>query len=115
MAADRYPDRISPGDLLARIRAGTAPAILDVRSRAEFLAGRVPGARHVPFWAVAFRRRAIPAAPDEPVVVYCGQGPRAGVARAALGLVGFTRVLDLDGHWEAWVRDGLPIEKAESP
>jgi len=110
MAADRHADRISPGDLIARIRAGTAPAILDVRSRAEFLAGRVPGARHVPFWAVAFRRRAIPAAPGDPIVVYCGQGPRASLARAALGLWGFTRVIDLDGHWEGWVREGLPTE-----
>jgi len=103
-------DRISPHDLLARIRAGTAPLILDVRSRAEFLAGRVPGARHVPFWAVAFRRRAIPAGPDDPIVVYCGQGPRAAMARAALGLRGFTRVLDLDGHWDRWVRERLPTE-----
>jgi len=106
-------DRVSSGDLLARIRAGTAPAVLDVRSRAEFLAGHVPGALHVPFWAIAFRRRRIPAAPGEPVVVYCGQGPRAGMARAALSLVGFTRVLDLDGHWEGWVRDRLPTETGE--
>ena len=105
--------RISPGDLLALIRAGTAPAILDVRSRAEFLAGRVPGARHVPFWAVAFSRRRIPASAGDPLVVYCGQGPRAGVARAALGLLGFTRVIDLDGHWEGWVRDRLPVEVGE--
>ena len=110
MAADRHADRISPRDLQARIRAGTAPMILDVRSRAEFLAGRVPGARHVPFWAVAFRRRARPAAPGDPIVVYCGQGPRAGMARAVLGVLGFTRVIELDGHWEGWVRAGLPIE-----
>lgn len=114
MAADRHPDRISPGDLLARIRAGTPPAILDVRSGVEFRAGRVPGARHVPFWAIAFRRRAIPVAPGDPIVVYCGQGPRAGLARAALGLLGFTRVIDLDGHWEAWVQEGLPIETKDT-
>ena len=36
-----------------------------------------------------------------------------GVARAALGLLGFTRVIDLDGHWEGWVRDRLPVEVGE--
>lgn len=107
-------DRISPGELLARLRAGTAPPILDVRSRAEFLAGHVPGARHIPFWAVAFRRRSLPAASGDPVVVYCGQGPRAGMARAVLGLVGFTDVLDLDGHFEGWVREGLPVESGDA-
>jgi rhodanese-related sulfurtransferase len=107
-------DRISPRDLDARIRAGTAPAILDVRSRAEFLERRVPGARHVPFWAIAFRRHAIPAAPSDPLVVYCGQGPRAGMARVALGLLGFTRVIDLDGHWDGWVRAGLPTETGDT-
>lgn len=114
MTVDRHADRISPGDLLARIRAGAAPAILDVRTRAEFVAGHVPGAHHVPFWAVAFRARGIPAAADQPVVVYCGSGPRAGMARAALGLRGFTRVVDLDGHWAAWVRGRLPVETGAS-
>lgn len=110
MTDGRSAGRISARDLYARIQAGTAPAILDVRSRAEYRAGRVPGARHVPFWAVAFSRRRLPASPAEPMVVYCGLGPRAAAARAALGLMGFGQVVDLEGHWDGWVRNGLPIE-----
>ena len=96
-------------DLLARISAGTAPAVLDVRSRAEFRRGHVPGALHIPFWKLS-RPAPIPIPPDEPVVVYCGYGPRAWMAGAALRRRGFRRVLYLEGHMAQWRRAGLREE-----
>ena len=36
-------------DLFERISAGTAPAVLDVRSRGEFTRGHVPGALRLSF------------------------------------------------------------------
>jgi rhodanese-related sulfurtransferase len=94
--------------LLARIDAGAAPAILDVRTQSEFAAGHVPGAVHVPFWKVLTRPTAVPVPPTEPVVVYCGHGPRARMAGAALERRGFRHVLYLDGHMSAWIAAGLP-------
>jgi SulP family sulfate permease len=104
-------DRVGADELVARIRAGTAPAILDVRSTREFAAGRVPGAVHIPFWRVAARIAEVPAAPGEELVVYCGHGPRARIAGRALRRRGFTRVAYLDGHFSAWRREGRPEEK----
>ncbi|PYR23480.1 MAG: hypothetical protein DMF94_01260 [Acidobacteria bacterium] len=63
--------------LLAEIEAGTAPAILDVRSRMEFAHGHVPGALHIPFWTLAARTSEIPVSPDDP-------GHMSGWTRAGL-------------------------------
>ena len=82
--------------------------ILDVRSRREFDSGHVPGARHLPFWAALTRR--VPAAPDTPITVYCGHGPRAWLAKAALSARGFRRVRLLAGHMRAWRKAGRPLE-----
>ena len=87
-----------------------APVIVDVRTGREFEAGHVPGAIHVPFYTLLVRQDDVPGPRDRPVVVYCEHGPRAGVARLALRLAGFTDVRYLDGHMSGWKRRGLPQE-----
>jgi rhodanese-related sulfurtransferase len=94
--------RITAEALLKRILSGTAPVILDVRSRAEFTRGHVPGARHIPFWRVSRHIEEIAAPRDAEVVIYCGHGPRAIVAGRTLRRQGFTRIAYLDGHFSQW-------------
>jgi rhodanese-related sulfurtransferase len=103
---------MSPKELLTLVTSQRPPVVLDVRSRQEFAAGHVPGAVHVPFWAVVAGAE-VPGSHDELVVVYCGHGPRAHVAGAALRARGFERVEYLDGHMTRWRREGLP--RAVSP
>lgn len=100
---------VSGDDLLAAIEAGTAPTILDVRSRSEYDTGHLPGAIHLPFYATWTRAAEIPAAKDDEVVVYCEHGPRAGLARLGLTSSGFQGVRSLEGHMAAWRSDGRPI------
>jgi len=108
LAAGKLLSHITGTTLLAQIEAGTAPTILDVRSQREFAEGHVPGALHIPFWTVLTRLSTIPTSPAEPVVVYCGHGPRAYVAGAALWVSGFRRVAYLEGHMLKWRQAGLP-------
>lgn len=84
--------------------------ILDVRSAREFAAGHVPGALHVPYWRLLFGRPRLERAPDEPIVVYCGHGPRAWIAKGALLARGARDVRLLAGHMRAWKRAGKPLE-----
>ena len=104
-------DRISAPRLLAYIDAGEAPVILDVRSRAEFLGGHVPGARHIPFWRVSRRIGELAIPPGTELVVYCGHGPRAVLAARALRRCGYARITYLEGHFSQWRTAGLREEK----
>ena len=40
---------LAPMELAARLEAGTAPVLLDVRSPEEFAAGHIPGAINIPY------------------------------------------------------------------
>jgi hydroxyacylglutathione hydrolase len=102
---------ITPEDLLARLGRRDPVAILDVRTGAEFRAGHVPGARHIPFQQMASRVAEVPAARADEVIVYCGHGPRAWIAGAVLRRTGFTHITYLRGHWAGWRRAGCRVEK----
>ena len=84
--------------------------IFDVRSTKEFDDGRVPGARHLPFWpGWPSLAPQIPA--DAFIVVYCGHGPRAWWAARRLRRLGFTNVQCLRGHMHGWRQAGLAEER----
>ena len=53
-------DEVRPEDLVEQIERGDAPAILDVRTRAEFDRGHVPGAVNVPFTSLLFGSPELP-------------------------------------------------------
>ena len=108
--ADDPLTHISPDELLAEIRNGTAPPIIDVRTDGEYAAGHVPGAIHIPFYAVYARRAEIPPTALERVIVYCEHGPRAGMAKLQLRAAGFDQVLYLEGHMSVWKHRGLPMQ-----
>ena len=97
-------------ELSRLVHAGSRPAVLDVRTTAEYRAGHVPGAVHVPFWLVPMRLADVPARRDERLIVYCGHGPRAVIARTILQGAGFRDVVLLEGHWQAWQDARLPQE-----
>jgi rhodanese-related sulfurtransferase len=101
---------ISPGELLAAIDAGAAPSILDVRTRREFSRGHVPGAVNVPLSSVMFNASSVPFSRDTTLIIYCGHGPRARIAAAALRYGGFHQITYLDGHMAGWRRAGLREE-----
>jgi rhodanese-related sulfurtransferase len=101
---------MTASDLLSRIDAGTAPVVVDVRTRREFAQGHVPGAINHPLLSLLLYPADLPAAPDEPVVVYCGHGPRARVAAAMMRRAGFRGVDLLDGHMAGWREDGFREE-----
>lgn len=75
--------------------------VLDIRQRAEYLAGHLPGAVHIELGDVAHRSADIP---DEPTVVMCGHGERAMGAASLLTAAGHRHLSVLDGGPQEWVR-----------
>jgi rhodanese-related sulfurtransferase len=104
------PTFMSTHELERLMHAGSAPAIIDVRSAYEFRHGHIPGATHLPFWKSFFLAHGLSAPKDRPVVVYCQHGPRAIIGKLALQRAGYADVRYLDGHMSAWQRAGLPME-----
>ncbi len=100
-----------PQELLKRMEAGTAPAVIDVRTGFEFKAGHIGGAINAPIWKILLRLAALPRERSTNLVVLCELGPRAMMAKAILKLLGYPNVELLDGHMAAWRRAGLPQAK----
>lgn len=99
---------ISDQELLARIDAGDALLVLDVRSPKEFEAGHIPGAVNLPYDQVDERVGELGPSRDRPVVVYCEHGPRAFLALGALEDAGFRDLRHLDGDMSGWRKKQLP-------
>jgi rhodanese-related sulfurtransferase len=74
--------------------------VLDIRQRAEYLDGHLPGAMHVELGDIARRAAEVP---DEPTVVICGHGERAMGAASLLEAAGHHDLVVLDGGPQDWV------------
>ena len=103
---DTIPD-ISPESLHSNDFDGL---ILDVRSAEEFAEGHVPGALNVPHSRITSHLATLGSI-QQPVLVYCRSGRRAGIALETLTDLGFKQLYHLDGDMQAWQSDSLPIEQ----
>lgn len=83
------------GELDARIKAGQALQIVDVRERAEYKSGHLPQAVLIPLDEL--RERAGELDPSKETVVYCRVGLRGYLASRILQQRGFRQVLNLTG------------------
>jgi len=107
-AAGSGPDTflgVSPGIVdapAARKLVAAGVQVVDVRTRAEFDAGHVPGAVNIPFDEIA-QRTAEVGPPSTPVLLYCKSGRRSGIAGETLRKAGFTKIYDLQSYdrWTA--------------
>lgn len=85
--------------------------VLDVRDNAEFAAGHLPRARHIPLAELEKRVAEIGKYKEKPVLVTCQTGVRSGRAIRLLKAAGFTTVYELKGGLSAWQQASLPVEK----
>ncbi|GIG86084.1 rhodanese-like domain-containing protein [Plantactinospora endophytica] len=88
--------------------------LLDTRDLAAWRQGHIPGALHLPTRTIPLRAaRLLDLA--VPVVTYCWGPGCDGATRAALALSGRGyRVKEMIGGIEYWIREGFPVQVAES-
>lgn len=84
-------------------------AIIDVREANEFSGGHVPNAKHIPVATVFARRDEIPE--DKDLLFVCAVGQRSALACEMAAAAGFTRLFNLEGGTDAWVKAGFPVDK----
>lgn len=101
-------------DVATDLKAGATPyTIVDVRSRAAFDRGHIPGAISLPPSQIDAAVAA--ALPDGPIVVYCWGPGCNGAHRGAALLAGFGRqVKEMIGGFGYWVREGQPVEGSDA-
>jgi rhodanese-related sulfurtransferase len=102
--------------------AATEQGALIVDTRVDRTAGIVPGSLHVPLsvlqWRVAPEsawRNPHVGGLDTHLILICDQGESSSLAAASLRELGFTRVGDVVGGFEAWLAAGLPVAETPSP
>ena len=98
-------------ELHQRIQSNSAPVVIDARSAMEFRRGHIPGAIHASVPMILLRRAHLPEDRNLALVIHCGHGPRAMIAKGLLALHGYRNMDLLKGHWKLWRNAGLPVEK----
>jgi rhodanese-related sulfurtransferase len=88
------------------------PLILDVRDAAEFAAGHIQGAKHIPVAELLARMKEIEKFKDKPVLVHCQKGMRAKGACSILKAQQFSQLHNLQGGLDAWVEAKMPLVKS---
>ncbi|NIA68873.1 rhodanese-like domain-containing protein [Pelagibius litoralis] len=91
-------------------------AFIDLREREELAQGTIPGAAHVPRGLLEFV-----ADPESPMhnpafdpakrlVVFCASGGRSTLAAKTLHDMGFLKVTNMVGGFQAWAEAGAPVD-----
>ena len=85
--------------------------LIDVREDREWTDGHAAGAIHMGKGVI--ERDIESEIPDKSatLVLYCGGGYRSALSADALGKMGYTNAISLDGGWRAWNAAGLPVER----
>jgi rhodanese-related sulfurtransferase len=90
----------------------TAPSpalqLIDVRSRAEWLKGHLPGAVSLPLLEIESKAQTID--PNRHSLIYCHEGLRATTAASILQRESDAPVSILIDGIEGWLASGLPLE-----
>src|SRR5207244_8297205 len=83
--------------------------VLDVRRRAEYSMGHVPGAQHIPLDELPHRIDEVKR--NGPLAVICASGYRSSIASSLLMREGHASVMNVTGGTGGWVRAGYSVEE----
>jgi hydroxyacylglutathione hydrolase len=96
-------------ELVERLEREKPPAILDVRSDAEWQAGHLPHAAHVEAGGLPYAK--LPFSKEELKVIHCGHGDRATVGISVLEQRGFQNLVLLEGGFSGLESAGYPVAR----
>ena len=85
--------------------------VLDVRTKKEFDAGHIPGARNLDVNAPDFEQKISALDKTTVYLVHCAAGARSARACDKMSGLGFKRLVDLAPGFKAWEKAGRKVEK----
>lgn len=83
--------------------------LIDVRNQSEWESGHIPGAHHFMLGILEDHLDSFPM--DKTIIAHCQSGARSAIGTSLLQAKGFKDVLNLEGGFSAWQKEGLPIKK----
>jgi rhodanese-related sulfurtransferase len=83
--------------------------LVDVRTQAEYDAGHVIDARHLPQEQLAQAGETLKRFRDKIIITCCETGARSGAAARVLRGQGFAKAVNLRGGLQAWRGENLPL------
>ena len=95
----------------AKVDRGEVAHFLDVREDNEFAKDHAKGARHLAKGIIERDIETLVPDKQAPIILYCGGGYRSALAADALGQMGYTKVISMDGGIKAWRDAGYPMEQ----
>lgn len=105
---------IQPAGLKDQL-ATTKPFILDVREPGEIAQnGFIEGAVNIPLRTLTKNLDKLPAQ-DKPIITVCPGGQKGGIAMTVLQVLGYSKVKNLVGGFNAWKAAKLPIATGTPP
>lgn len=99
LAAD---EKISPAELVERLKQPNPPLLLDVRSEVELQISKIPGSLHIPIEQLPLRLGELDK--NREIVALCRNGTRSSRAVRQMKEAEFARVKNLTGGINAWAR-----------
>ena len=85
--------------------------VIDLRSKQLYDAGHIVDSRNVPVAELEAQADALKKWRERNVITYCDTGADGASAARSLTKLGFTKVFNLQGGLNAWVKDNLPLAK----
>ena len=85
--------------------------IIDVRTRAEFTSGHIPGAKHIPLHELEARVSEILPYKNEEIYLVCAVGGRSKSAQQLITTQGFRQAINISGGTQDWIKQGYLLEE----
>jgi rhodanese-related sulfurtransferase len=87
--------------------------VIDLRGKEHYDAGHIGDARNVPVGELKSQADGLKKWRDKNVITYCDTGVNGARGARTLMELGFTKVFNLHGGLNAWVKDNLPLAKSK--
>ncbi len=111
MPKNASAEHLSPTEFQQELSSGNYQ-LIDIRTQEEYIDGHLKGAIQKDYYQTEeFRKYLESLDKKKSYLIYCRSAKRSGAALEIMKGMGFTDVKDLDGGYNAWISQDLPIEK----
>lgn len=108
-AGSQGQDVLAPKAFQKKLSETKNAFLLDVRTPEEIANGKIDGANNVVFDGNFAGK--LSQIPKQPIFVYCAGGVRSAKAAKILRSNGYANVYELEGGFNAWLGEKLPVKR----